>query len=329
MKAVGGNTFAWSGGQTSQTITVTPEETTTYTCVVTNGYNCSSTAIKTVTVNPLPIVNITGDLNICVGESTTLIASAPGAVNYVWSGGISRTGASINVSPIATTSYTVTATDNNGCTASKSVTVVVNQLPNIRIDGNPNVCAGGMTTLKASAPGAIHYRWLQTGEETASITVSPLINTTYTVEVTNAEGCVSTKDIEVKIISSPQPIINGPAEICENGNAILTASVPIGGAVSYSWSTGQTGSSIVVNPTETTTYTVTAMGNGGCTELLTIPLLSIAASSSHCCTIIKCAGTPICLIATGGGTYQWDNGSTLQERWVTHETTTTICNSYQ
>lgn len=324
LKAVGGNTFAWSGGQTSQTITVMPEETTTYTCVVTNGYNCSSTAIKTVTVNPLPIVNITGDLNICVGESTTLIASAPGAVNYVWSGGISQTGPSVTVSPIATTSYTVTVTDNNGCVANKSVTVIVNQLPVIKINGNPNVCAGGMTTLKASAPGAIHYRWLQTGEETASITVSPLINTTYTVEVTNAEGCVSTKDIEVKIISSPQPIINGPAEICENGNAILTASVPIGGAVSYSWSTGQTGSSIVVNPTETTTYTVTAMGNGGCTgtahhtvTVNSLPQAAIVGNNQ------VCAGTPIRLIATGGGTYQWDNGSTLQERWVTPETTTT------
>ncbi|MBK8885785.1 MAG: hypothetical protein IPN46_04245 [Saprospiraceae bacterium] len=79
------------------------------------------------TVHTLPIAGITGDKEICIGASTTLIAS--GGTTYVWSNG--ATEASITVSPTATTTYNVTVTDGNGCQASTSVTVTVHPLPTL------------------------------------------------------------------------------------------------------------------------------------------------------------------------------------------------------
>ncbi|MEZ4910993.1 MAG: hypothetical protein R2774_09030 [Saprospiraceae bacterium] len=87
---------------------MSPSSTTSYTVTVTNDKGCVSTTSVTVIVNPLPNGNISGDTEICVGESTALIAS--GGSSYAWSTGDS--GASITVSPSTTTSYTVTVTND-------------------------------------------------------------------------------------------------------------------------------------------------------------------------------------------------------------------------
>ncbi|MBK8624342.1 MAG: hypothetical protein IPN86_01800 [Saprospiraceae bacterium] len=100
----------------------------------------------TVTVNPLPTPSITGDNVICNGESTTLIAA--GGSTYVWSNG--ATTATITVNPSATTTYSVTTTDANGCQGSTSMTVTVNPLPTPSITGDNIICNGESTTLTAA-----------------------------------------------------------------------------------------------------------------------------------------------------------------------------------
>ncbi|MCK8482380.1 gliding motility protein, partial [Flavihalobacter algicola] len=105
LTATGADTYLWSTGATTASISVTPNSSTTYT-VTGFSNNCESTDEVLVTVN---IENVTAnagsDVTICNGESTTLTAT--GGTTYVWSTG--ETTASITVNPNTTTDYTVTA----------------------------------------------------------------------------------------------------------------------------------------------------------------------------------------------------------------------------
>lgn len=122
LTASGGVTYLWSpGGSTSSTITVTPTILAhTYTVTATDANGCTATATVNVSIQPTPGL-ILNDQIICRGQSTTL--TAVGGFTYLWN--TTATTASIYVSPASTTSYTVTATGTNGCTASKQVTVFV------------------------------------------------------------------------------------------------------------------------------------------------------------------------------------------------------------
>lgn len=254
LTASGGNSYLWSTGATTASITVNPAVTTTYTVTATDANGCTGTASRTVTVNSLPDANITGTDAICVGQSSTLTAT--GGTSYVWSTG--ATTAQIVVTPSVTTTYTVTVTNQNTCTSTASFVVTVNPLPNVSIEGNNNICQGSSTTLTAS--GGNNYLW-STGATTPSITVNPNVNTTYTVTVTNANNCTATNSVTVTVRPLPTPAITGGGTICEGETITLTAS----GGVSYVWSTGATTPAITVAPITTTTYTVTVTAANGCT----------------------------------------------------------------
>jgi hypothetical protein len=193
---------------------VSPVTTTTYTVTVTNVEGCSATASRTVEVLPLPVVSISGPGNICENVSATLTAS--GGQSYLWNTG--ATTASIVVSPSASTTYIVTATDANGCTATSSKTVSVNTTPVISIAGDDLICEGESVTLTAS--GASSYLW-NTGATSPSITVSPTISTTYTVTATDGNGCSAAVSKTVSVSQKPVITITGNNNICTGGTAVL------------------------------------------------------------------------------------------------------------
>jgi gliding motility-associated-like protein len=106
-------------------LSVTPTSTTDYYVEAVNSNNCANGGglqQVTVTVNPLPSVNAGADLTICAAESVTLNATGDGTLE--WDTG--DIGGQLVVSPSVTTTYTVTATDANGCSASDDVLVTVN-----------------------------------------------------------------------------------------------------------------------------------------------------------------------------------------------------------
>ena len=196
----GYSTYLWSpGGQTTQTIEVSPAATTSYTVTVTTAAGCAGTsASHSVTVNPLPTPVISGPTETCAGESVTLDAGA-GYASYLWSPG-GQTTQTIVVSPAATTTYTVTVIGSNGCAGtSPAHTVVVHPSPQPDIVGRGLLCQGEMTSLDAGAGYASHL-W-STGETTRLILVTPMVTTTYSVTVTTPEGCEGTSPEHVVVVS--------------------------------------------------------------------------------------------------------------------------------
>lgn len=212
LTATGGGTYRWStpGNPTTASITVSPTTTTTFRVTVTSANNCTAVAERTVTVNPLPTVNIQGNRTVCLNQSTTLTAT--GGTGYTWSNGQNTAG--ITVTPLTTTSYTVTVTNANGCTATSSATVTVNGLPNSTITGNSPICVGKSTTLSVPQVVGNTYAW-STGASTASITVSPASTQSYTVTVTNANTCSSTGSFNVVVNPLPTVNVTGNNSICQ------------------------------------------------------------------------------------------------------------------
>ncbi len=331
LSVTAGVSYTWSTGATTQNITVSPTANTTYAVTATNGNGCSGTASVNVTVanNPVAAINPPVD-SVCTGSSASLTAS--GGTSYVWSTGSDS--ASISVSPVATATYKVTVTNGSGCSATDSVVVKVNPKPAVTI--NPpfvTVCSGSSTTLTTTVTGVTGtstFAW-SSGSDSASTTVSPTATTLYTVTVTSASGCTATASRNVTV--NPVPVVTiTPATdtICSGTNTTLTASGGGGGFGAYRWSAGGPpgGASITVAPTATTTYYVTVTNGGGpgacsATDSVKVVVKPVATAAISPATVTVCAGTSATLTASGGGTYAWNTGSTIDSIVVTPTGTTT------
>src|SRR5207253_524893 len=152
---------------------------------------CTASTTRAVTIGASPSVSIApATVNLCAGQSTTLTATGSGGTNsytYQWTGGPNT--ATYYVSPASDITYTVVVTDNNGCTASNTRAVNVNNAPTVTIaPATVNLCAGQSTTLTATGSGGggspYTYQWTG-GPATATYNVSPASDITYTVVVTD------------------------------------------------------------------------------------------------------------------------------------------------
>lgn len=182
------------------------------------------------------------------------------------------------------------------------------------INGPPMQVAASLNTICSNQPvnltafGANSYSW-NTGQTVSSIVVSPSVTTTYTVSGLNAiSGC--SKSIAKTIVVKPSPQIaafaNDPVS-CPGEPVTVSAQ----GAFIYSWSNGGSGSTTVVSPSITTTYSVIGTSTLSCSSMATIevvvnpsPNVSATASST-----MFCAGEPITFKGTGALTYQWMTSS--------------------
>ncbi len=298
--AINGNIFeASSLGAGTYTIT--------YAYTDTNG--CSASIATDVTIHSLPAINATaGSPQICIGSSVSL--NAFGASTYTWSPFSSlstSTGATVMASPTVATTYTVTGTDTNGCTASNQVVVNVGSSIALSLsNNNPQLCIGNNTTLTAS--GATSYTWLPaTGLSTttgSSVTTSVTQTSTYTVVGTDTNGCSGTSTVVVTV--NPPPVITATNDtlICNGSNATLTAS----GAQTYTWVNGinmYSGSTITVSPVSNTSWVVIGTDINGCTSSATTQII-VAANPNVTATNGKvCEGQSTLLSASGASTYSW------------------------
>ncbi len=313
LSALGGNSYVWSTGSTNTTITINPATTTTYTVTATDASGCTGTDEATITIHSLPTANITGDLEICNGESTTLTAS--GGTTFDWSTG--ETSNQISVSPNSNTTYTVEVTDANGCTDTHQVSVVVHANPTANITGDLEICNGESTTLTAS--GGTTFDW-NTSATSNQISVSPNSNTTYTVEVTDANGCTDTHQVNVVIHANPTANITGDLEICNGESTTLTAS----GGIAFDWSTGATSNQISVSPNSNTAYTVEVTDANGCTDTHQVSVVVHANPTANITGDLEiCNGESTTLTASGGIAFDWSTSATSNQISVSPNSNTT------
>lgn len=292
--ANGGTSWSWSNSSTSASITVTSG---TYSVTASDGTGCTGTASATVTANPNPTPTISGSLNYCPGANTTLTAN--GGVSYVWNDPSNSTVASVTVTQ---GSYTVTATDANGCTGTANATVTERTPPTVTINGVLTYCVGGNTTLTAN--GGVGYVWDDpSSSTTASVTVT---QGTYTVTATDASGCTGTANATVTETTSIPVFVSSPTTMCAGATATITAS----GATNYVWSNGDIGASTTV--TAAGTYTVTGTDVGGCTGTATADVIENTPLPINLGNdIAVCADAVVTLnVPSGYSNYVWSTGQT-------------------
>jgi hypothetical protein len=324
LTSTSGTSYIWSNGQSTQSINVTSAGT--YSVQVTNAFGCTSASSSSivVTVNALPstpIVSPSGPTTFCAGGSVTLTSSP--SSSYLWS--TNATTQSITVSTAG--SYTVQVTDVNGCTsaASSPINVTVNPLPStptITAGGPTTFCNGGSVTL--TAPASTSYLW-STGASTQSIIVT--VAGSYTVQVTNANGCTSATSSPVVVVVNPIPsaptiTAGGSTTFCAGGSVTLTSSATNGN----NWSTGATTQSITVSSSGTYTLTVTELGctSPAASQVVTVNPLPSTPTITAGGPITFCSGGSVTLSAPTSSSYLWSTSQTTQSIVVNSTQTITL-----
>ena len=310
-----GVSWEWNTGDTTQSIIVSPQDSSIFYVEVYNEAGCPATDTAEVGVAPIPVPEAGNDTTICSGDCAEL--SASGGETYLWSTG--DTTQTIIVCPEDSAKYYVTVFSEFDCHETDSVWVFVNPSPEASAGEDTTMCNGGCATLTAEGNGS--YLW-NTGDTTQSIFVCPEDSSMYYVIVTNSHGCQDTDTVLVNINPLPFPVLTDDTMICRNQSVLLDAS----GGTNYLWSTGDTTSSIEVSPQDTTTYYVDVYNLYDCmardsvkVAVAEIPNPVINSGND---TVI-CRGDCIELGISQSGNILWNTGQTADTIIVCPNETTT------
>jgi Glycine rich protein/Secretion system C-terminal sorting domain/Ig-like domain CHU_C associated len=318
----GASTYSWSGPVSvtdNVSFTVSMAASGLYTVTGTDVNGCSNTGTVNITVNPLPTLSVSAlDTAVCIGDTVTMMVS--GANNYVWStGGTSSTEIVVSTS---TMYVSVVGTETvNGCSSPDSLLITVNSLPTVSVSASGSaVCIGSSISITAS--GGTSYVW-STSDTTAVITQFPTTATTYSVLVTDANGCSNSDSISIGVNALPTITFTASDTlVCPGSSVTITAS----GGNMYSWSTSDTTATITESQTVATIYSVLVTDANGCSasDFISIGVNALPASSITASDDSVCAGASVTLTAAAGYQYSWSSGGTSQNETVAVAVTTTF-----
>jgi len=317
--ATGGVSYLWTGGTSTAAATNTFSSPGTYTVTGIGSNGCSASKAITITqdITP-PVIGITNNTgtNVLDCNNTSINVIATGGKTYAWSGGNNpNTAANLFTSP---GTYSVTATGNNGCMASSSITITQNTTPpivGITNNTGTTVLDCNNTSINVTATGGNTYAW-SGGDSSSTANNTFSTPNTYSVSAKGSNGCSS-----IKTITITQDTLHPTIGMTNNtGTTVLNCSttsisITATGGTSYTWSGGSNTASATNTFTSPNTYSLIVAGNNGCktdsiftiTQDITTPTVSISNNTGT--TLLNCDTTSISVTASGGGTYSWSGGS--------------------
>jgi gliding motility-associated-like protein len=215
----GGNppfTYTWSPN-VGNTATVNGLCVGTYTVDVADATGCTSQYTYTITQPTQLTGTITGNNTICAGDQTTITATPAGGTGpytVSWDNSLPN-GLTQTVSPTATTVYTATFTDANGCNIQQSFTVTIAPAPVAAVDPIEGNCAPATVVFTDASTGATSWQW-DFGDVGSPSNTSTQQNPSHvylsagtynvTLIVSNAGGCSDTLVITNAVTISPDPV---------------------------------------------------------------------------------------------------------------------------
>jgi Ni,Fe-hydrogenase III small subunit len=272
----------------------------------------------------------TSSATVCTGQNNVLY-TVPFQNDVFYNWNYSTPGASINGAGNSITIDFLNFASNgvlsvygvNSCSVSPTLTMAVTVLPSptISVSGNTSVCDNAQETLMAS--GAASYTW-STGENTASIVVSPTVATVYTVTGLAANGCASSLQHSITVLPSPTVQVSGStASVCPNETVAVNAA---GDGDLFIWSDGYFGANHTIKALATTVFTVTnTFTANSCYSQATYtlnvkpgPVMAISGNT------LVCEATTVSLTATGADSYAWSDGVTTNTNTFLPASTTTL-----
>jgi hypothetical protein len=304
-------TYSWSNG--GNTASISGLAAGTYTVDVTDSKGCTASSASTI-VNEPSAINTTKTMAgpTCPGGNDGWIcvqaSGGTGTLTYSWNNGATTP----CIYSLTAGTYVVVIKDANNCSGQWTITIAA-PAPFCSITGNTSFCAPGSTTLCAPA-GMQSYLW-NTGKTTQCI--SACVAGTYTVTVTNGNGCVSTCSVVVTSNSKPSAAITpcGATTFCDGGNVILSAvSNP---NYTYAWKKDgyfiPGANSLTYKVTKTGAYKVLVTNTvSGCSKTTDVGFVVTVnarpkATVTPCGTVTLCPGQCKVLTANSGTglTYRW------------------------
>ena len=345
--------YTWAGPASYDSISQnrsvpnsTPSNSGVYSVTVTDFNSCTASAsTQNITVNPNLSVSLNSSFVLCSGNCAILATSTSGGTSpfgYSWTSGAAPV-SNPTVCPLSNTSYTVTVTDSKGCSGTATTNVIVHPKPTANAGSNQSLPSCSLTgttignTPTASGGTAPYtYFWSPPSGLSSDSVADPGVkgigsNTTYTVVVTDSNGCSASSDVTINVTGSTLNVTitaNGPQNWCASsgGNVTLTAIGQNGFPpyTTFRWTgadlSSDTTASVIANPDTAGTYlyTVVITDTTGCqagtSTTITVHASPVAYAGGASDTI--CNGTSVILgggpTATGGTppyTYAWSGGS--------------------
>jgi gliding motility-associated-like protein len=328
--ASAGDAFLWSPAASlnianNDTVTATPTAQTTFNLIATNLQGCSVNASITIYIRPAPVPLINSSQPVyCEGDSSQL--SASGGVDYFWTPSVGLSSDTID-NPICnastTQTYQLVITDAAGCTSTANYTQTVNVLPLVNAGNDTTICLG--TSAQLIATGGTIYLW-SPGVTLSQSNInnpqaSPIISTTYSVIVTDGNGCSQTDDVLINVNALPIANPGTDVSICPGFSTNLNGS----GGTSYLWSpaSGLNFANIqnpTATPASTAAYTLVVTDAAGCVSQPSAPI-TVTVFSQPPPPLVNVSG-PITFCQ--GGNVTLTSSVATNNVWSTGATTSSI-----